>query len=341
MAAYTQIGYSVADIAALKAIPPADRPAFAGALVSVVSTNQWFEFDPAGASGGIIPDTGSGRWYAMNREVLNANRTYFVRTDGNDNNTGLVDSAGGAFLTWQKAIDVAFSLDWGIYNVTIKAGGSGARVFTLTSGNRLVIPNAAVGAGKLILEGDTTTPTNVRFTSSESIRYLENTCNTNFIDVQGFHFVSSGVTTNTSFIVNTGTSTLTINQCDFGVMSTGTASGRAQIWVFNGVVRMLNAAISGGNSYAHVWMLRAGKFIRDGGTVTLTNTPAFSSFFYINDGATAGWFAPTNPYSGSATGRKYEITGGGIALQSTDVNYFPGNQAGTLGASPSSYYLNY
>jgi hypothetical protein len=88
------------------------------------------------------------------RERLTANRTYYVRTDGSDSNNGLTDSAGGAFLTIQKAIDTVASIDLGPFNVTIQV-----RAGTYTSGATVTGP--WLGSGTVTLLGDTATPSNV------------------------------------------------------------------------------------------------------------------------------------------------------------------------------------
>jgi len=65
---------------------------------------------------------------------LTESRIYYVRTNGNDSNTGLVDSAGGAFRTIQKAVDVASALKLNSQTVFIVlAAGTYAESVTLRS----------------------------------------------------------------------------------------------------------------------------------------------------------------------------------------------------------------
>ena len=94
------------------------------------------------------------------REQLTANRTYYVRTDGSNSNTGLADNAGGAFLTIQKAMDVIAALDLSIYNVTVNV-----RAGTYTAG---LVLATIIGAGTVSFIGDETTPSNVHIDVASS-----------------------------------------------------------------------------------------------------------------------------------------------------------------------------
>jgi hypothetical protein len=85
------------------------------------------------------------------REVLTADRTYYVATTGSDSNDGL--SSGSPFATIQKAVDVVCSLDLSIYQATIQLADG-----TYTAGATL---KQYVGALPPIIQGNTTTPANV------------------------------------------------------------------------------------------------------------------------------------------------------------------------------------
>jgi hypothetical protein len=63
---------------------------------------------------------------AVVKERLGTDRIFYVRTDGNDNNNGLSNTAAGAFKTIQHACDVISStLDLNGHNVTVNvADGS-------------------------------------------------------------------------------------------------------------------------------------------------------------------------------------------------------------------------
>lgn len=82
------------------------------------------------------------------RELLSANRTYYVRTDGSDSNDGLTDSSGGAFLTAGKANAVVATLDKNGYNVTVQFGAG--------NWNESIIINTGIGDGTVTWQGTLT-----------------------------------------------------------------------------------------------------------------------------------------------------------------------------------------
>ena len=89
-------------------------------------------------------------------ERLVANRTYFVRLDGNDANDGSADTAAGAFRTVQRAVDLAAGLYCGPFTVTVRIGAGNfaeaARLFVPGNGNlRLSLEGA--GAGVTTISG--------------------------------------------------------------------------------------------------------------------------------------------------------------------------------------------
>jgi hypothetical protein len=253
------------------------------------------------------------------REVLSGARTYFVRTDGNDANTGLVNSAGGAFLTPQHAYDtIAGKLDLGGNTATIQIGDG-----TYAAGINASGP--WTGGGSVAVLGNLATPANVLFNSGDLLAV--NCALPGILTLRGVKGAGRRV------INHNGSGQVQYSSIDCGVC-TGphfvTQSPGAYIQATG------SYTISGGAA-AH-WRTFFPSVIEAANniiTITLTGTPAFSAAFA--DGSNLGIiYVDTSQVtmSGAATGKRYN--GVQLALINTNgggANYFPGNAAGTTDAT--------
>lgn len=249
------------------------------------------------------------------REKLSADRTYYVRTDGSDSNNGLSDSSAGAFLTIQKAIDVAVSLDVSLYQVTINVRSG-------TYGPIELKPY--VGSVAPLISGDTTTPANVVVNATASGVNSVLAVDAGNWRVQGLKVQASGVG-GSGYRIE-GRTTLTFA----GYSEFGTCAGR-HIFAFRAAVLIsANTRIVGGAS-SFLEAGYPGSFISytGGSTCTLVGAPVFSYAFVA---ATLQSLAVVNgiTFSGSATGPRYAaVTNGIIQTFGSGETYLPGNAAGS------------
>jgi hypothetical protein len=257
------------------------------------------------------------------REALAADRTYYVRTDGSDANSGLANSAGGAFLTIQKAINtVRDAIDLNGHNVTIQIG-NGTYTEALVSagpGSNPTGSAAWVGRGEVKLKGDTTTPSNVvvQTTTSDPVLLVGNGCH---LSVEGLKLTSSGggiliSATRAGVVVMTG------------VMEFGTTTGiHMNVGGGASISALANYTISGGGS-VHTNVANNGQIAYAAVTVTLSGTPAFTTAFAqatICGTMNAGGVT----YSGAASAgtKQYNVTSNGVINRNGGA--LPGGVAGT------------
>lgn len=252
---------------------------------------------------------------SANREVLTANRTYYVRTDGSDSNSGLANTSGGAYLTIQKAINTVARLDLSIYDVTIQIATG-----TYTGANTL---KTLVGAGLVTIQGDDTTPSNVVISTTSATGITGDGIRGRW-RVSGIKFQST--TSGIHLSLNGPTTTLLVGKVDFGSAAGGASP---HIFVQNGAYLEVdqNYTISGSASYH--WDLINGTLQVGTVTITLTGTPAFGTTFIL---ATRLAYARINAvtFSGSATGVRYDASANGVIFTNAGgASFVPGNSAGS------------
>jgi hypothetical protein len=269
--------------------------------------------------------------WATDREVLSAARTYYVRTDGNDSNTGLADTSGGAFLTIGKAMTVAQTLDLNGYvlNVFARSGTYTAPV---------VLPEVVGywGPGSVNLIGDTTTPANVIISTTSAHAITAASINTIW-QVQGFKLQ----TTTSGSCVYVGAAVLYLYNIDFGAAATGAA----HMFTSSGQISMVtNYKISGAATY-HIYCTGPKSFVNIANrTLTIDaggSALAFSYFVYC--AYLAGIYAYSNTFTlvggTTVTGTRFIVfMNAMIFVNGASVSYFPGNVNGTAPGSTGGQY---
>lgn len=263
------------------------------------------------------------------RAILTSNLTLYVRTDGNDSNTGTANTSGGAFLTWQGAINAYTGrYDHAGFNVTIQAGVA-TTTFTIATPLR---PAKAIGSGTLILDlNGGTLQSSAGYGTNEGLIYVEN--------VQGLRIKSCRTIHSNTWgtwcwhIQATGVSQVELESHNFGAMTTGSFNGHI-LCERNAMVTLTNGyTISGGASGSSHILSRNDGIVQlpFTATVTITGTPTIAIFGQFQAGKIASF---ETSFSGSvATGcKKHEGTAYGV------LNYFgsggsfpfPGSVTGTV-----------
>lgn len=246
------------------------------------------------------------------RAKLLAARTYYVRTDGSDSNNGLVNTAGGAFLTIQKAVDVVSgTLDLGNYDVTIDIANG-------TYAGAIELKNLITGAGAVILDGDIGTPSNVHISLTGNC--ITGNHITGVYTVQGLKLTASG---GGIALLNQAGGLLRYGNIEFAAAGYHLfAQNNSMFYSF------ANYSITGGAN-AHIHLQTYGKYFQQAAvTITLSGAPAFASNFIYTGYLSQGWFSAAT-FSGSATGKRYTVETNGIIYSGGGASFFPGNSAGS------------
>lgn len=296
-----------------------------GATVTTVGTDAltWNQFSSASVTSfntrvGAVTFTAADLIAAGARSVLAGNQSYYVRADGSDSNTGLVNNAGGAFLTIQKAVDVIYAtLDLGGFNVTINVAAgtyTGATVFT----------GRATGQTKnsvISIVGDTGTPSNVVISTTGADAFTISS---------GAAVTISGVKVQTTTSGNCFTtqyaSFLTLASFEVGACAGYQISTSYGSFTF---ITSQSYTISGGAT-AHYYTVLNSEMLSISNTITLTGTPAFSLAFLVGAVSSYSHVVGTT-FTGAATGARFYLYMNAVYSDggANAPTYLPGNAVGT------------
>lgn len=260
------------------------------------------------------------------REVLTANRDYYVRSDGSDSNTGLANTAAGAFLTIQKAWSVIHdSLDLNGYKVTINVG---AGTFAGAAFTGPPVGGGGGGPGPVILLGAGAASTTINSTVIVKDHGR--------LQIGSFKIATasgSGI-----LIQNHSTVYLYDGGMEFGACATSLVNA----YNCSALIGQtgFGFTISGGATYGFLVSTLSNVTLSASATYTITGTPAFSTAFVCCIDNSVFNPGTGSAFSGSATGPRYNLAiNSAIDMEDITAN-LPGDSAGSVTWGSSFYATN-
>lgn len=248
------------------------------------------------------------------REVLTANRTYYVATTGSDSNDGL--TSGTAFLTIQTAVNVALALDMSIYSVTISVGAG-----TFAEGTRLYV--AGNGNARIMIQGagyDQTTISGSAYAVQAVGGIALTFKDIDLLGVSVCVWARYGAQVNTTGTVQFSGGSARLIHADFAAI----------IFASDGTIRI-------NSSSAYCLYAVNGGFISWASTMTIMTTKAVSfgvALVYAKSGGNVSCQANSVVWdvsAGAVTGPRYSAVLNGVidTVTGGGASYFPGSIAGS------------
>jgi hypothetical protein len=258
------------------------------------------------------------------RICLTGHLDLYVTTTGSDLNPGTIVAP---FLTLQHAYDVIVqTLDLCGQTITVNVAAG-----TYTAG--VGFGNPWTGGGAIVFTGDTSTPSNVTISVNIGNPFSVGSQIPAPLTIQGFKMTTI---TAGSCISHSGVGVLNIQNVEFG----SCVIDHIQVISSGATVNITGSYIISGGAARHFFVERNAMVRIESGTGTVSGTPSFSvAFAYVlNNGLVLREGSLT--YSGSATGKRYTVSGLSlIDVSGGGTSFFPGNVAGTVDATTFGVYL--
>ncbi len=245
---------------------------------------------------------------------LSADLDVYISTTGNDSNAGTI---GAPFLTLQAAWNhVQSNINVNGYSVTFHVADG-----TYTAGVTCVGSFMGAFSG-IYFVGNTSTPANciINVTNGACFVAVQGAP----IHVNGFKLVATGTSGNEGLALSaTSGGVIVFDEINFGAARGHITAGTA------GFIQCNNGSYTiSGNADSHMLAEYNGNIQIDASTVTLTGTPAFTTFADALATATITTLGTT--YIGSATGVRYSAyLNSIIATNGGGASFYPGNSSGS------------